>query len=274
MPLAPDFQFSQGVLQDYVDCPRRFQLRHLQRLAWPAVESEPVLEQERHLRQGSAFHRLVWQHLCGLDGEVLTAGVHEPELLRWWHNYRAHEPANLPGHLFPEVTLAGSVGGFRLVAKYDLLALELGGQAIILDWKTGRTRPADRWLETRLQTIVYRYLLAEAGAPLNGGDPLQPEHIRMVYWFAEHPTDPATLLYDSHRYQADRRYLERLVGEIAALDEEPLPPTDQERRCAFCCYRALCDRGEVAGQGWPDDEEPAEEAAFDLDFEQVAEIAF
>ena len=46
MTLPPTFQFSQNSLQDYVDCPRRFQLRYLLRQPWPAVESEPLSEYE------------------------------------------------------------------------------------------------------------------------------------------------------------------------------------------------------------------------------------
>ena len=56
MTLPADFQFSQGSLQDYADCPRRFQLGYILRLAWPAVEAEPVLESERRQLQGQAFH--------------------------------------------------------------------------------------------------------------------------------------------------------------------------------------------------------------------------
>ncbi|MCP4541151.1 MAG: PD-(D/E)XK nuclease family protein, partial [Chloroflexi bacterium] len=66
MTLPADFQFSQASLQDYVDCPRRFQLRYVLRVAWPAPEAEPVLENERYLQQGAAFHRLVHQHALGL----------------------------------------------------------------------------------------------------------------------------------------------------------------------------------------------------------------
>lgn len=270
--LPPDFQFSQSLLQDYVDCPRRFQLRHLRRLAWPAVESEPFLEHERHLRQGAAFHRLVWQHLSGLDLGALSATALEPDLARWWSTYQEHSPTRLPGRLYPEAVLSGSVGGFRLVARYDLLALEPGGQAVIVDWKTGPTRPSDRWLEGRLQTVVYRYLLVEAGGSLTDGVPPEPDGVRMVYWFPEHPTDPATLPYDSHRHAADARYLERLVGEIASREEEGLPQADDPRRCAFCSYRSLCARGQQAGWRPPDEDDSSEEII--LDFEQVAEIAF
>jgi len=39
MSLPTGFRFSQASLQDYVDCPQRFQLRYLAALQWPAVEA-------------------------------------------------------------------------------------------------------------------------------------------------------------------------------------------------------------------------------------------
>jgi len=67
--LSPSFTFSQSSLQDYFDCPRRFQLRYIEHLAWPAVETEPVLENERRQQEGQLFHRMVQQHLVGLPVE-------------------------------------------------------------------------------------------------------------------------------------------------------------------------------------------------------------
>jgi hypothetical protein len=41
MTLPYSFHFTQSSLQDYLDCPRRFQLRYVLDQPWPAVESEP-----------------------------------------------------------------------------------------------------------------------------------------------------------------------------------------------------------------------------------------
>jgi hypothetical protein len=87
MRLPIDFHFSQGSLQDYVDCPRRFQLRHLIRLAWPAVIAEPPLDNERFMKQGAAFHRLLQQHLLGVPCERIESMQMDPELRQWWENY-------------------------------------------------------------------------------------------------------------------------------------------------------------------------------------------
>lgn len=58
MPLPDSFQFSQSSLQDYVDCPRRFELRYILHQKWPALQTQPVIEFEHHMEQGSGF--TVW----------------------------------------------------------------------------------------------------------------------------------------------------------------------------------------------------------------------
>jgi CRISPR/Cas system-associated exonuclease Cas4 (RecB family) len=276
MSLPPDFQFSQGSLQDYVDCPRRFQLRYVQRVAWPALEAMPVLEHERYLQQGATFHRLVHQHLVGLPARRLWRMVDDDDLRRWWRNYLEARPTDLPSARYPEVLLSAPVGDYRLVAKYDLVAVDLGERAVIVDWKTSRRRPKREWLAERLQTKVYPYLLVRAGAHLNGDRPLQPTQVEMVYWFADTPADPERFSYDAAHYEADEEHLTKLIEEIANLGDDRWHLTSQEQHCRFCRYRSLCQRGITAGQfdEAGDDLEPGDDFDFDLDFEQVAEIEY
>jgi len=281
MALPSDFQFSQASLQDYVDCPRRFQLRHVLQLAWPAQEVEPALENELHLQQGAAFHRLVHQHMLGIPAEDLSRTLHEPDLQRWWHNYLERGPQDLPEMYYPEVVLSAPLAGYRLVARYDLVAMDAGRRAVILDWKTSRKRTRREVLAERLQTRVYPYLLVQAGAHLNGGQVVVPEQVEMIYWFADYPEEPARFGYDAVQYETDKAYLTSLVEEIAGLGDEVFLLTVQEQRCKFCSYRSLCQRGVRAGTL----DEALDEAldaiveanasdAFDIDFEQIAEIAY
>ncbi len=45
MTASPNsFTFSQSSLQDYMDCARRFQLRYIDQLNWPAINTETVVE--------------------------------------------------------------------------------------------------------------------------------------------------------------------------------------------------------------------------------------
>ncbi|MBE0695995.1 MAG: PD-(D/E)XK nuclease family protein [Anaerolineaceae bacterium] len=182
------FEFSQSSLQDYVDCRRRFQLRYLQRVAWPAVQAEPVRENERHIQRGERFHRLVQQYLLGIPQEKLArmaAADEDENLQRWWDNFINNIPDELTGTKHVEVTLAAPLADSRLVAKYDLVLSQPDGKVRIYDWKTSTHRPKRTWLSERLQTRIYPYLLVQAGAVFNNRNPIAAEEIEMIYWFAE-----------------------------------------------------------------------------------------
>jgi hypothetical protein len=269
-----DFSFSQQNLQDYLDCPRRFELRYLQRLAWPAIRSEPVLELERQMRLGERFHQMVQQHQLGLPEETVASQATELELEEWWRSYLAHPPAELPSRRYPEMTLAAPFRGYRLVAKYDLVAVDPGRSAVIVDWKTNRKPIPPSILRLRAQTRLYPFLLALAGAHLNGGGEIRAEQIEMIYWFTADPIRPASFPYSQAQFEADREFLAGIIAQIEA-QETPFPLTDDERRCLFCNYRSLCLRGVSAGR---EEESEADgekgELLPDFDFDQIAEIQF
>jgi hypothetical protein len=285
--MAPvdNFQFSQSSLQDFVDCRRRFQLRYLQRRPWPAVASEPVLENERIMRQGAEFHHMIQQHLLGIPAERLSARLEEGDtqsehLRRWWGHYLAQLPAeaSLPARRYVEVGLAASLGEHTLLAKCDLVVVRPDGSAVIYDWKTARRKPSRAWLAERLQTRIYPYLLVRAGAHFNAGQPFSPEQVEMRYWFSDFPQSPERFPYSQAQYQADEAYLLGLVAEVARLDPaQTFDLTQDERQCRFCVYRSLCDRGVEAGRWDEQADAPGvegEPADFSLDFDQIAEIEF
>ena len=265
---------SQSSLQDYNDCPRRFELRYIQQLAYPAVESEPALENEKHQQEGEYFHRLVQQHLIGIPAEQVGKLAKTDNLQRWWENYL--NAAGLRGlkdlgGLYAEVNLSAPLGKFRLVAKYDLIAIG-DNKATIYDWKTYRKRPKNEFLHIRWQTRVYRALLVQAGAHLNGGKPFTPEQIEMVYWFADFPTEPARFVYKADQYKRDWDALTKLAEEITSASD--FPKTDDVSKCSYCPYRSYCDRGIRAGDAADAELETATEELFDINFEQIGEIAF
>lgn len=273
---------SQSSLQDYVDCARRFQLRYVDRLAYPAIESEPALENEQHQREGELFHRLAQQYLIGIPSEQVGRLANTENLQRWWENFLNQE--NLLGlkdltGLYTEATLSAPLGNFRLLAKYDLIALK-ENKAVIYDWKTYRKRPRNEWLAARMQTRVYRALLVHAGAHLNGGTPFEPEQIEMIYWFAEYPNDPARFAYTSAQYKRDWDLLLKLADEIhnalrqAQDNASSYPLTDDATRCLYCPYRSYCERGVRAGDADQAELETEGEELFDVNFEQIGEIAF
>ena len=276
MSLNADFAFTKGSLGDFAACARRFELRYIKRMRFPALEVQEPLQFERRMRQGARFHKLVQQHLLGVPAEALSASLaDDEELTGWWSNYLAHGLTGLPQARHSEITLQEPLAGRRLIATYDLLALAPGGSAVIVDWKTGAYVPSQSVLRGRMQTVVYRYVLAQAGAHLYAGERIPPERIRMDYVYVARGGERISLDYSMAQMQEDEALLSQMIAAIDDADVFPL--TDDPRRCRFCNYRALCDRGE-AGQLADVDLDEAEEEAADeiltLDMDQIAEMEF
>jgi CRISPR/Cas system-associated exonuclease Cas4 (RecB family) len=163
------------------------------------------------------------------------------------------------------------LGKFRLVAKYDLIAIGKN-RVTIFDWKTYRKRPKNEWLHVRWQTRIYSALLVQAGAHFNNGKPFTPEQIEMVYWFADFPSEPARFPYKADQFKRDWDALTRIAGEIATSSS--YPKTDEVSKCSYCPYRSYCNRGISAGDSADAELETEAEELFDINFEQIGEIAF
>ncbi len=277
MSLSPDFHFSQKSLQDYLDCPRRFELRCILRQKWPAIQTEPVIEQENAMEEGRLFHQMVQQWNAGLPPDTILEDASSPNLNHWWLNLVQNNPLDqLPPQRHAEIALSAPLAGYRLIAQYDLVTVDPGKRAVIVDWKTSAKKPSHHQLSLRLQTRIYRFLLVTAGAFLNEGRPLNPGQVEMVYWFPEFPANPERFLYDQAQFEADRDYLANLINEIARLKPGQFFLTPDEEKCRFCIYRSLCDRGEKAGEWVALEEEDEIPSAGDaeLGFEQIGEIEF
>lgn len=279
--LPPDFTFSQSNLQDYLECPRRFYLRHVRRLLWPNREMSSASENEKRLQMGQIFHRLAQQKALGIANEKLQrlVAAQPPEIQTWWENFQIWWENSLPeglnGVRLAETSLTSGVAESRLIAKYDLLVIHPTGNVTIYDWKTV-THPINADTLTRhVQSRVYPFVFMQANATLMHGRKITPEQITMVYWFTADPNHPQRLPYHTGQYQADEDYLTHLIMEISGREAEDFTLTTNEKYCTHCVYRTYCDR-RVA--------EEREETIitdsdnlpllFPDDWEQVSEIAY
>ena len=248
MEMPVGFQFSQGNLQDFIDCKRRFLLKYIYNLSWPAVETEPAFESERFLMQGSLFHKIIHQHLLGFPSERLSQMIHDQDLEQWWGNYLDRQDSLFESikDIFTEQIMLMQIDKYRLIAVYDLILRSSDDKFIIVDWKTSRRRPNRAWLANRLQTRIYPYVLVETGGHLNLGRPIQPSQIEMLYWFSNYPDQPERFIYSQTQYKRDSRLVTDIVQELIGLQEAQFALTFSPERCQYCVYRSLCDRGKGA----------------------------
>jgi CRISPR/Cas system-associated exonuclease Cas4 (RecB family) len=275
MPLPTGFAFSQASLQDYADCPRRFQLRYVHGVRWPTARDASIVEWELGVQRGIDLHRLAHQHTVGIPAAVLAETSEAENVRGWWQAYLASPPRDLPVEVRrSEVRLTMPLGAYRLAARYDLLAIEPGKRAVIVDWKTTEKRSRRDWLESRMQTLIYRYVLVKAGMAMNGGEPVAPDQVELVYWFAAFPRQVERFPYDDDQHRRAGEHIRTTVAEIVATDLAEWPLTSEQYRCTYCGYRTLCDRREMAGGGEGEVEAEAEQDPFDVDMEQIAEIEF
>lgn len=270
-----DFQFSQANLQDFQDCRRRFYLRYIEKLSWPAIEAEPALLNEKLIQQGADFHRLVHQFFLGVPIKTLSQMTSGENLKVWWDNFLTNLPAVSSSQLFPERVLTTHLAGYGLLAKFDLVALREEDKFLIYDWKTSQKPGRRSWLTERLQTKVYPYVLAKAGYVFLNGERINPENIKMIYWYANKPDESVMFDYDQEIMNEDEQFIVKLIKEIETLNEiDDFPLTEDRTRCWFCEYRSLCNRGENAGsvQDLKDVNQTRIDAS--IDFDQIQEIEF
>ena len=207
-----NFSFSQSSLQDFVECPRRFELRYLQKVRWPGYIKDQPADLRRSMELGNQFHLFCQQVFSGVPEILIRQSIHDPALQEWWENFSVWRNDWLKdGQFFPEITLHTHIAGQRVLAKYDLIALQSSGLQIY-DWKTSPARTSRLWLRQKIQTILYPLLMCLAGQNISSGLAAPaPESVMMTYWFANHPSDPEILPYSSIQFEDDLQYITNLI---------------------------------------------------------------
>ena len=256
--IGGEFRFSQSGLQAFDRCRRRFYLRYVDALEWPAPVTDSEEQWEEATRRGQLFHLLVQQSALGLDVEATVAASGDPVLAGWWENFLRSAPHPGDGErVLSEVELSAAAGEFSAVAKFDRIVLPAPGSGAtmrIIDWKTGRLRPRQADLQRSWQTAVYCYVFAEAGGTLvgeGGSRSVDPGELELQYWHAGFPDALEPIRYSAamHAEAGDR--LQRAIAEIASLagkgDPEGFPRTGDKRKCGHCEYRSYCGRGHSPG---------------------------
>jgi hypothetical protein len=238
-------RLSQGLLNLFTSCPRKFQHLYLEQISAPLG-----LTQQERLSWGERFHLLMQQQELGLP--ILSAerelSSDEQSLLRLARTFVQSVP-----ELFQtgpdrsrqsEHQRTLEFRGYLLTVIYDLLILE-EQQAQILDWKT-YSRPAQLdWLYQNWQTRLYPFVLVESSE-------YTPEQVSMTYWFVQTQSGqtPQSLkcAYNTalHRqtHQDLVALLDRLTDYLHRYQQgESFPQVElASTECDTCAFAIRCQR--------------------------------
>lgn len=240
---------SQYKLANFLACQRRFQLRTLRHLPWPA---SPLPERtEQLLQQGQDFHQLLERHFLGMP--ITPSTIPDGRVRQWWQTFATHNPVrNLPksARFLPETGLTVPLGNHLLYGRFDLLVIGEDGEkqpfAHVFDWKTGRPIEAAE-LNGRWQTRLYLALLAEGGSAFWPQTvQLAPEQINLTYWFVQDAEAPITIGYSAAEHAANWAELQQIATQLdEAIVQDSWPLTDDWHTCRACAYQIYCGRQEV-----------------------------
>ena len=274
--LLGSFILNQSNLQDFIECPRRFQLRVVEEQSWPAAASTPIDSSERSLLLGNRFHQACHQFFLGIPPSKIIQTLSDPVLIEMFDAFVDYGKTLINQPHFSEQMLQLSFGNHVLNAKFDLI-VEQNDQIWIVDWKTSPLKPPLSQLSDRVQTYLYPYIFAQSGSGLFGQDNILPENIFLSYWYPL-SSDPAVIFqYSSDQHDQVKKRLGLLLDEIDKylISNDKFPLTDDQEKCQYCPFRSLCDRGVEAGLFSPSfTPEDNDSLDFRIDMDQISEIEF
>lgn len=269
-----NFIFSAYKIQDYLECERRFELNHILKHPWPAIQSEPVYLLEQQMQQGEQFHLFAQQYFSNIQAKLIEEQIENDQMISWWQKFVAFAKDLLQFKHFAEYKISYNLNDFRLLAIYDLLVIDTNNKFTIIDWKTNKKRLGSNQIRNSIQTRIYPLLLALNGFASPNNNSIQPQQIEMVYWFTNYPDHPEIIQYSNDQFEADLAYLKDLLHEISVKEIGEFTKTPNTRLCNYCKFRSLCERGDAAGTIDEFEQEILNEPIIDFDISQVGEVEF
>lgn len=259
--------FSQNSMEIFKQCRMKFKKRYLDGLYWRnwLLDSEKTLKTEK----GRLFHLLAYRYFLNINSQAgEDIGNEHEELKPWMESLKKFIEIKEDRLYFPEFELKLTENHMKLQAKFDLIVIDVNGDAAIYDWKV-HDKPLNRsLLETSYQTVIYRYLLAKAGKTITG---MKPElgRISMTYWQPSHPSNPVRIDYSEEQFKQDEVFLNNEIEKILNCDfDSPAIKTADMKICRFCEFCSICNNTKPDTAGIKTDTE------FGLEWDEVDEIEF
>ena len=225
---------SQSALNTFNACPVGFKRKYLEGISWNLSSSINSKEDESR-ELGRLFHVIAERYFNGIP-----TGIEEGvgDMYHWFEALKRFIPRENGLEYYPEYELRLNRGNVKLQAKYDLILRENDKQYTIFDWKTEAKPLSANKAAISLQTVLYRYLLVEAGSRVFQ-EQILPQNVKMIYWQPTRQSTPVVLPYSEDQFIQDGWLLTNLVNKVLSYDFEKAKEIESDQ-CGRCQFRILC----------------------------------
>ena len=198
----------------------------------------------------------------------------DEEMIDWLENFLSFYKSLEVKSSFSEFPLTAMIEDRKFIAIYDVIYQTHNEEIGIIDWKTSKHIPKKKSLASKVQTILYPYILHEGSAEFLPGSNYPPESISMRYWFPTSPSEEIIFPYGQETHEINREFLESIICEIQEKKLGDFKLTKDEKKCGFCSYRSLCNRGVSASSIIESESFTYDDIDFPPDFNLIPEIIF
>jgi hypothetical protein len=205
--------YSQNLLNTFDKCPFKFKIKYLDNIRWKkdSINDEDYYE---NMNMGLDFHLICQRHFSNIPVVIDDSNT---ELLQWTKSLRENFTISDENIYLPEYEIRMKKDNIRIQAKYDLIIIKPNNKIEIWDWKTENRKLDYKEVSTRMQAIVYMYLLGERSLEIfDKNIPL--ENISMEFWQPQYKDDIITINYSESIHRINEKKIMDLIRRLDNYD--------------------------------------------------------
>jgi hypothetical protein len=237
------FYYSQNSINTFKSCPLKFKYKYIENINWKSddIENRDYYES---LEMGTEFHLVCERYFDNIPTGLSNETKYE-KFTKWLDKIKELIPIDDNNKYIPEYEIRYKKDDIKLQAKYDLVVIK-ENKVEIWDWKTENRKLTYKNAESRIQTIVYLYVLGESLKSLFNKN-IPYENITMNYYQPDYMDEPISIKYS---LQKRKSYEEKLKFHINTITYSDFYIKDNElqnnKHCSFCEFNKLCNNKDIS----------------------------
>lgn len=234
------FLFSQNSINTYKSCPLKFKFKYINKLNWKENDEENRLYYE-NLKLGLDFHLICERYFSNIPTGLEF--LKNDEFNIWLEKIKRLIPIKDNKLYLPEYEVRYKLDNFKIQAKFDLVIID-ENSITIWDWKTENKKIECKYIENRMQSLIYLFLGAEAITKIHNLD-INFKNITLNYFQPEYYNEPIIINYSEEKHKINKEKLENYLKNIVNTDYDKEISLKNIKHCKYCEFNKLCNNEAV-----------------------------